>query len=283
MRRSRELVEAVLMIALIAGMTALWTGGRADAKDEQKPKCPLCGNEEVSFENTPEGAFAKMRFGIAAGDASLLRECVIGVEEEGLAKLEKDPAKNDLVLALRGNPKSCKIDGDKATLVVSAGTDKERELMAMKVDGVWRIDLSSARRASRSTSCVNNLRQLGVYMVMYVSKYGSDRNYSGPGAKLFSDIANLPTPEQAILKGNEGLLICPESGDKLDIDLIRKDDPACTSYECVEVQISDGTTMPQQPIAWDKKPCHDGKRNVLFFSGSVQTMTEEEFQALRAK
>ena len=283
MRRNRELVEAVLMIVLIAGMTALWTGSRADAKDEPKPKCPLCGNEEVSFENTPEGAFAKMRFVLATGSVSLLRECVTGVPEEDFAKLEKELKKPDLLQALKGELKSCKVDGDKATLVVSSGRDSERDMQAVKVDGVWRIDLSEMRRAPRSTSCVNNLRQLGVYMVMYISKYGSDRDYSGPGVKLFTDIANLPTPEQAIMKGNEGLLICPESGDKLDIDLIRKDDPACTSYECIEVQISDGTTQPQVPIAWDKKPCHDGKRNVLFFSGSVQSMTEEEFQALRAK
>ncbi len=81
----------------------------------------------------------------------------------------------------------------------------------------------------------------------------------------------------------EDLPICPLSGDRLDPDRVRKDDPACTSYECVEVQFSDAETLPQDPIAWDKTPCHGGCRYVLFLSGAVKTMTEEEFQAPRAK
>lgn len=76
--------------------------------------------------------------------------------------------------------------------------------------------------------------------------------------------------------------MCRASNEQPTIELIRKGDPECSSYEVTDHVISESMSS-EEPILWDKMPVHDGKRNVLFFSGAAKAMTEEEFQALRKK
>lgn len=288
MRRSRELVECAVLVAAILGSATLWSRSGLQAKDEpkEKHKCPLCGNEEVTFENTPEGAFAKFRFALASGDGDLMMECVSGFTQKDAEDIKKHPGEGGLAKATAATLKSCKIDGDKATLEIAiAGQEKTEKLSAVRQDGVWKIDMSKARDGAKARDCTNNLRQLGTYIVMYVSKYGSDRYYPGPGVKTLTALFNLPTKETAIAAGNYGLLLCKVAGSTWDDaheKALRADDPACCDYECIDQKISDGLTQPQWPIAWDKKPHPDGTRNVLFFSGSVQVMDEKGFQAALA-
>lgn len=139
------------------------------------------------------------------------------------------------------------------------------------------------KKADPDRDCVNNLKQLGVYAVMYVSKYGSDRDYSGPGQKLFSDLFELPDRKSSICGENFGLLVCKRCGDDKILERLQKGEWEAMSYECWEGQVSDGGTRPDVPIAWDRTACHDGKRNVLFFDGHVSTMTDEELEAAKEK
>lgn len=273
--------ETLALIGMILLSVAWWSGLRAD----DTPKgcdCPYCGTKDVKFENTPEGAFQRMKFAIATANVDLLRECSVGLTDEMAADIRKK-AKPD-PNAARIVVKSCKIDGDKA--VVTTDLDgSETVLPAVRDGGTWKIDMTAIKEAARVRSddldCANNLRQLGTYIVIYVSRYGNDRNYSGPGQKLFSDLFTLPSPERAIASGNEGILICRKSAAKDALEQLKKGNFDAMSYECTEEKIFDGETQPQWPIAWDKTPCHDGKRNVLFFSGSVSPMSEEELQAAR--
>lgn len=288
MSRTREFFESAVLVVAILVCASLWSRTGLQAKDEpkEKHKCPLCGNEEVSFENTPEGAFAKLRFAIASCDPDLMRECVVGFSDKDAEDMAKHKNAQALFQMASASVKSCKIDGDKASLQVEVlGKVEKAPVRVVRQEGIWKIDISEAQDGAKARDCTNNLRQLGTYIVMYVSKYGSDRNYSGPGIKILTDLFNLPSKEKAIASGNFGLLLCKVSGETWD-DAHEKalgaDDPACTSYECIDQKLSDGTTQPQWPIAWDKKPHPDGTRNVLRFSGSVQVMNEKDFQAALA-
>lgn len=233
--------------------------------------------EVPAFANSPEGAFARAKLGILAKDEAILREATTVTDEKEL----KEILGNQKLLSL--DIGSIEIAGDKATLHVTFEGREGITLEAVRVDGKWKIDPAAARAEAECRDCVNNLRQLGTYIVMWVSRYGEDRLYPGPGPDLFFDLFTKPTPEQSIMQGSEALLLCRASGETNTPEGVRAGDLTCTSYECISQKLADGVTDPQQPVAWDKRPVHSGKRNVLFFSGSVSTMDEAEFQALLAK
>jgi|GEM_PF-1962466 len=129
--------------------------------------------------------------------------------------------------------------------------------------------------------CVNNLQLIGSYIVMWVSRFGNDRDYPGPGAKLFADLVGNPDRKRAIARGREDLLVCPCCGDDEALEKVKGGDYDAGGYEVTELVISDAITHPEDPIVWDRKAAHAGKRNVLLFSGSVVQMTDEELETAR--
>lgn len=134
-------------------------------------------------------------------------------------------------------------------------------LFAVAVPG-----LSRARRHAAKMDCWNNMCQLGTYMVMYVSKHGSDRRYPpAPGVGYFNALREVPTPRLSLAAGNDGLFVCPVAG--------TKESPTALDYREPAQQVSDGFTQPQWPIACDRPtnhdPCGADDINVLYFSGSV--------------
>ncbi len=285
MSKLARVPDSLALMGAIALCVACWSALRADDGGPETHDCPFCGSKDVVFENSPEGAFRKMKFALATGDADMLRECCLGLPEDEYERMKKSGKGDASVgkVVLRG----ARIDGDKATIETES-QGKQVDLPAVRDGGAWKIDMREGadnplRHAALDRDCVNNLRQLGTYIVMYVSKYGSDRFYSGPGRKLFSDMYALPDATSAIARGNEVLLVCKRSGDKGTVDRLRKGDWDAMSYECWEGQVSDGATPPDAAIAWDKTPCHGGRRNVLLFSGAVFPMTEEELAEAKKK
>ncbi len=133
--------------------------------------------------------------------------------------------------------------------------------------------LAAARKSAKKRDCTNNLRQLGTYVIMYVSKLGSDRNYPPAGAvAFFNTLRNIPTVTTSIAAGNDGLFVCKVYGTA----------PSPTNLDYCQPsagipggRVSDGLTQPQWPIARDRTNNHDingtDDMNVLYFSGSVSS------------
>lgn len=247
-------------------------------------ECPLCG-QEATFENSPQGAFAKFRMALLNEDLALLKEAVVDDPNMDLeAYLKKDHGLLPLfMMAVKGSEP----EGDRALVWLEKNGKKHGEMPCVLRDGVWRLDLAQGLAKARASllqrDCVNNLRQLGTYTVMWTSKYGNDRIWPGPGMKLVVDLFAHPDPATAICRGNKDLLLCKATTDKNTAESVQQGAPDCTSYEITDKKMSDAETTPDTPIMWDKAPVHDGQRNVLFFSGAVKTVPEEEFQALMKK
>ncbi len=124
--------------------------------------------------------------------------------------------------------------------------------------------------AHKKRDCRNNLLQLGRYIVMYQSKYGSGRDYpSAAGLGFFQSLRTIPSPQKALVAGSDSLFVCRVSG--------TSPSPTACDYREPRVRIVDGLTNPMQPIACDRPTNHDPSGqddiNVLLFSGSVATVT----------
>ena len=258
-------------------------GWRAGAEGgHEKPDCPICGNAEAVFEDSPKGAFARLRFGLILGNPDRIRECLLDADEAAARSLcAKDGPAGDF---LAMSPDGIGIEGDRGTVTATTHLGVKVEISAVRVEEAWKLDgavlLSIATKLRQIDACKGNLRQFGVYISMHMSRFGEGRTYPGPGLKLLTDLYTLPDPSQSVLGGNLDIFICEAAGDETSAALVEKGDPECTSYECFQGQVTP-ETPPETPIVWDKRPVHDGKRNVLLFNGTARTMTEEEFKAAR--
>ncbi len=179
---------------------------------------------------------------------------------------------------------NCKIEGNKATLTVKNG-DIEHNVSLIKEGDEWKVDLgltfmlAVARSAERE--CANSLKQLGLYINLWVSKFGNESKYPGPGRRLLFDLYNIPNQETALMQGTYGLLVCKAAGTPVPTARqVAAEDPLCTSYECTNDMLDD-TCPTDKPIIWDNRPVHAGGRNVLFFDRSVRLVDETEFKKLQ--
>lgn len=158
--------------------------------DGDPPHCPVCG-QVANFPNTPEGAFRKFRLAVLLSDQALLKECCANLDDASLRDLlersTQDPSE-----ILSAKLKSVEVDGDNATLHIVPEGGPDQPLPAVRDGGAWKLDLGGRRDQSMEMICLNNLKQLGVYMVMWVRMNGHDRTYPGPGVKLFQDLYCVP-------------------------------------------------------------------------------------------
>ncbi|MEK7865556.1 MAG: hypothetical protein AAB434_02670 [Planctomycetota bacterium] len=223
-----------------------------------------------AFADTPEGAFGRMKLGILAKDVAILRDATTVTDEKALQEiLAAEPL-------LSAEVTSVEASGDQAKLEVTCQGQMALTMGASRVDGRWKIDPSLFREGTQCRDCMNNLRQLGTYIVMWVCKFGEETRYPGPGPGLFLDLFRQPTPEEAIARGGEAMVHCAADGGGFSPERVLAGDPTCMSYECTSQVLTDAMD-PCAPIAWDRTAAHGGHRNVLFFSGSVALITEAEF------
>ncbi|MBI3268331.1 MAG: type II secretion system protein [Planctomycetes bacterium] len=113
--------------------------------------------------------------------------------------------------------------------------------------------LASARKQSKKSDCKNNLKQLGNYLTLYVSRYGGDRSYpitdtfgSGNGAAVANVSPNgcfwawlyrNPNQTNAVSQrpGDDGIYVCKVTGSQ----------PTTTALEY---------TAPRFQGTWDTAP-----------------------------
>jgi prepilin-type processing-associated H-X9-DG protein len=147
-----------------------------------------------------------------------------------------------------------------------------------RLENILKPRFEGARDKTPDRDCANNLKQLGLYIVLWVSKFGKETTYPGPGMKLLFELFNHPNQKESIVAGAYSLLVCRRAKTKRPTaESVAACDPDCSSYDCTKDQLKD-SHPPGKPIVWDKKPVHDGKRNVLLFDGSVREFSEEEFK-----
>lgn len=116
--------------------------------------------------------------------------------------------------------------------------------------------LGEALHPSKNTQCKNGLKQIGIYVTLYESKY---RKYP-------KSLADLRSPD---LANDEKLFRCAVTG---------KDD----AYVYVFPEKGDETAYTAI-LAYDREPHPDGARSVLLFSGVVRTLDKDQFaQALKS-
>ncbi|MBI3099348.1 MAG: type II secretion system protein, partial [Planctomycetes bacterium] len=73
--------------------------------------------------------------------------------------------------------------------------------------------LASARKAAKKKDCVNNLKQLGLSLVLYVDRLGAGRSYPpGVGGAFWNSLRQIPTPQTSMLPSDDGLFVCKVSG-----------------------------------------------------------------------
>lgn len=122
------------------------------------------------------------------------------------------------------------------------------------------LSVEDARFRSLVTHCKNNLKQLGIYVALFESKYRGDEP-TGWDELRRPDLITDPKLLHCHLDG---------PGDEC-------------SYEYIWPFLAEDTP-PETVVAYDKRAHSDGKRCVLHYQGNVDEMTEAELkEALEAQ
>ncbi|MBI3098477.1 MAG: type II secretion system protein [Planctomycetes bacterium] len=131
--------------------------------------------------------------------------------------------------------------------------------------------LASARKSAKKKDCVNNLKQLGVSLALYVDRFGSGRSFpASPGAAFWNVLRTIPTPATSMLPDNDGLYVCKVKGTN----------PAPTAMDYTGPRA--GATFPcndsigaNRGIGADLTSNHSPTANedvsILLFDGHVET------------
>lgn len=124
----------------------------------------------------------------------------------------------------------------------------------------------SRRLEAKKRDCLNNLRQLGVYVAVYVSKYGSDREYPpAPGCGFLDTLRRVPDERTALASAQHGLFVCKVYGSAPG--------PNTLDYRQPNWSVVQRLDLAKRPIACDRTNNHDvnaeGDMNVLLLDGSV--------------
>ncbi len=245
--------------------------------------CPLCGHA-AEYPDSPDGLFRRMRAACLENDAEK-----IGALMESKVDLH-DPRAGLLVrlIFLCSEVGGIEVAGDRATLDLRVPGEKGKgPTRAERKNGRWVFThvpfldaVAGSADRSKIVDCKNNLKQLGLYISVYVSRYGSDVNYP-EGGGIQRAITSLPDPARSVsrLPGEAGLFHCKCTGDRPEAAGLQQDIARHSSYAERREALSD-RVRADAPVMWDKKAHSDGTRNVMRFDGSVFTVEREEFRRL---
>jgi len=126
--------------------------------------------------------------------------------------------------------------------------------------------LLKAKHRANEVKCSNNLKQIGMAAIQY-----ADDNRFYPFDA--SDLSGQKVLETLVEKNtlDREALTCPE------------DAPGTVSYEGFTVDRIPANAPSDLPLAWDRKPHSDGRRNVVFLDCHTMRVDERDFAELQAK
>lgn len=165
---------------------------------EVSARCPGCGND-IQFENTPEGAFLKMRTGYLNQDLKLLVEAVSGVSAPTLKEfLAARPSKDFEELVLARGP-AARVDGDTAVVSVRLPGAGAGTIEAVREQGTWKVKLPmGALSLMNENSAKAALKQLvstqGVWRMTDSDRNGAQDYWTGDVAGFYymTDASKAP-------------------------------------------------------------------------------------------
>lgn len=132
------------------------------------------------------------------------------------------------------------------------------------------ITVRSDSLMERPKNCMNNFKQLGVSLSLYVDRFGSGRAYpAATGAAFWNVLRTVPTRATSMLPDNDGLFICKTKGGRPSPTRIDYTGPRASWFPPADEQ-----QAANRIIAADLPTNHDpggkGDINVLFFDGHVE-------------
>ena len=119
------------------------------------------------------------------------------------------------------------------------------------------------RPSAPAEECIKNLKQLGLACYFYAQE--NDNDYPDNLEALYPNIIHSKEP-----------FLCPAARHKRS-----EIDPESPEVKVIDYEYIKGLKFTDQHdlvLAYDKKPWHEGGRNVLFNDGHVEPMEEDRFQ-----
>lgn len=156
---------------------------------EESATCPGCGSD-VRFENTPEGAFLKMRTGYLNQDLKLLAESVSGVSAPTLKEfLAARPSKEFERLMLSRAP-AATVDGDTAVVSVRLPGSGAGTIEAVREQGTWKVKLpigalSLLNEAAAKAALKQLVSTQGVWRMTDSDRNGAQDYWTGDVAGFY--------------------------------------------------------------------------------------------------
>ncbi|MCZ6691402.1 MAG: hypothetical protein O7H41_17580 [Planctomycetota bacterium] len=148
--------------------------------------------------------------------------------------------------------------------------------------------VTSVHTESYKVACVHNLRMIGIASQLYLNDYGTfplasdktDQATNESSRPAHSGFDHLQVIFDARFLNKSDVVICPGSEDR---PATRNTNGTftLTSDSCSYLwtrKLLSNASPATAPLAACKKDCHPEGRNLLFASGEVKWVTEEEFE-----
>lgn len=252
-------MKAVHAVAWVMVLAMVLVAEDPPAGEEETHECPFC-HQEISLPNSPEGAFMKVKIGIARENPTLLKESLLGYEPG-------EPAAGGGAVQRFMNADLIKVEekDEAAVLVLQVGKGTF-DLPAVKVDGRWMIDIRQIRDQQTVQACRANLQQLGtrIYRLLTDTKPAPVS-----GSELWSLLKKAGILEIRLLN-------CPRDMKRVSREDYDADNWTNVSYRVTRDELRVDFEA-NKPVLWEKVAGHAGKRQVLLGSRVVTEMTAEEF------
>ena len=129
-----------------------------------------------------------------------------------------------------------------------------------------------AREAARRTQCVNNLKVLYNHAIEYSDKSGTRVFPFSPKGSLDALRLMIDWDWDADREMKPEMFVCPKGSDqkpRVENGKVVLTNDTC-SYEIVPWRVRN--TAMEAILIYDKWPCHDGKRNVVFLLAIVMSV-----------